>query len=335
MTEPERPINTFYAFCSLCIPGLGQLFQKRPGAALGFFAFFILTALLPFIIVSLLVTDRFSQETLGIYVLHVLIFLGVCFPMMLAFFCAIIDAAAWKPGDRTRFKPHLIVGGLLFFVLLVMLLLPFVPSAREAARRAQCLSDMRQIATAFYYYHDKHGHLPPAYSVDENGKPLHSWRVLILPYIEQNTLYEKIRLDEPWDSEYNQQFHSQVPDMYQCPSAPDDGRCKSCGLGYGPVEGGTNYSIIDGVDRALSPLENSSAQIILVERRAPVNWMDPSREITFETACRGINVEAMGIGSYHPHGANAAFGDGSVRFITNSIDNATLRALLVGGAKPH
>jgi len=325
MSAPERPINTFYAFCSLVVPGLGQLLQKRPGAAIGFFAFFILTGLLPFIIVSLLVTDRFSQETLGIYVLHVLVFLGVCFPMMLAFFCAIIDAAAWKPGDRTRFKPHLIVGGLLFFLLLVFLLFPFVPSAREAAMRVQCLNNMRQIVLAFQIYHDKHGHLPSTYTVDEYGKPLHSWRVLILPYIEQNALYEKIRLDEPWDSEYNRQFHVEAPSIFRCPSAFHETQCPTCRHERIPAQSSSSYSIIDGTERTLS-----GSQIILVERRTPVNWMDPSREITFETALKGINVDAMGISSYHANGVNAAFGAGNIRFIPDSIDNETLRALLVG-----
>ena len=345
MTEPERPINTFYAFCSLCIPGLGQLLQKRPGAAIGFFAFFILTALLPFIIVSLLVTDRFAQETLGIYVLHVMVFLGVCFPMMLAFFCAIIDAAAWKPGDHTRFKPHLTVGGLLFFILLVILLLPSVPAAREAARRMQCSNNLKQIAIAFHNYHDEHGHLPPAYSVDEEGKPLHSWRVLMLSYLfdgfhpipEYQKLYEQIRLDEPWDSEHNRQFHTQVPLIFRCPSAPDDGRCKSCGLGYGPVEGGANYSVVYGAETPFTGSEPKSFEdmkditsntIFVVERRARVNWMDPSREIPFETACKGINVDAMGISSYHEGVVLAAFGDGRVQTISSRVDNEMLRALL-------
>lgn len=70
-----------------------------------------------------------------------------------------------------------------------------------------------------------------------------------------------------------------------------------------------------------------ASTIILVERRAPVNWMDPSQEIPFETAIRGINVDAMGIGSYHPGGGNVAFGNGSVRFIRNDIDVETLRAM--------
>jgi prepilin-type processing-associated H-X9-DG protein len=69
--------------------------------------------------------------------------------------------------------------------------------------------------------------------------------------------------------------------------------------------------------------------IVVVERRMPVNWMDPSREISFETACEGINVDAMGISSYHTEGANVAMADGTVQYISNSINSETLRKMLM------
>ena len=337
MSEPERPINTIHAFCSLIVPGLGQLLQKRAGAAIRFFVLFLLTGFLPVLIASLLFMDRFSQETLQIHALHILVFVGIFFPLMFVFFCAIIDAAAWKPGDRTQFKSLLNVGGILFFLLLVLLLLPSIPSAREAARRMQCSNNLKEIAIAFHYYRAEHGHLPSAYTVDENGKPLHSWRVLILPYIEQNELYEQIRLDEPWNSEYNRRFHANAPSVFQCPSSHHVGRCPTCLRGHDSVEGGAFYSVVCGAETAFTgsqptKLEDmtggTSNTIVVVERRTPVNWMDPSREIPFETAIKGINVDAMGISSYHSCVVLAAFGDGRVQSISDSVDNETLRALL-------
>jgi hypothetical protein len=340
MTEPQRPLNTFHAFCSLLLPGLGQMCQKRPGAAIAFFLLFLLTALMPIIIVSNLLMDRFSGEPLGIHIFHVLVFGAVCIPMMLAFFCAIVDAIAWKPGDSTRFKPHMIVGGILFFGVVVILLLPAVPSAREAARRMQCSNQMRQIVIAFDVYHDKYGHFPPAYTVDEGGKPLHSWRVLILPYIEQNTLYEKIRKDEPWDSEYNKQFHSEVPSIFRCPSVPrrDSGfQCRNCHQKFIVLSGGCYYSVIVGEEAAFNgsqkrTLDNitsgTSNTIFLVERMTPVNWMDPTQEITYETAYKGININATGIGSFHLGGVNVGFGDTTCHFINDDVDGRLLRTLL-------
>ena len=68
--------------------------------------------------------------------------------------------------------------------------------------------------------------------------------------------------------------------------------------------------------------------IFLVERRVPVNWMDPSRELSFDVACKGVNVDAMGISSYHSGGVNVALGDGSVRFLSDSMDGVELRKML-------
>jgi len=87
--------------------------------------------------------------------------------------------------------------------ILVALLLPAVQSAREAARRAQCSNNLKQIALAFHNYHDTYRTFPPAYIPDEDGNPKHSWRVLILPFLEQRALYEQYNFDEPWDSPNN------------------------------------------------------------------------------------------------------------------------------------
>ena len=313
MSEPQRPINTFHAFCSLLLPGLGQLLQKRPGTAFAFCVLFLLTGFLPVHIVSLLFMDRFSQETLQINILHILVFIGIMFPLMLAFFWAIMDAAAWKPSGRPKGKVKLlpIILSILFAGLLVAFLLPAVPSSRESARRMQCFNHLKGIGIAFHNYHDRHGHFPPAYTVDEDGKPLHSWRVLILPYIEQKTLYKQIRLDEPWDSEYNQQFHSEIPSTFRCPSNSEKACC---------------YSVIVGEQAAFNGSQTRKREdftdgcgntIFVAERRIPVNWMDPSREISFETACEGVNVNGLGISSPHS-GVHVLFGDSRVQFLPNT-----------------
>ena len=79
------------------------------------------------------------------------------------------------------------------------LLLPAVQSAREAARRAQCVNNLKQIGLAMHNFHAQKNHFPAAAIVDKAGKPLLSWRVAILPYIEQESLYQQFHLDEPWD----------------------------------------------------------------------------------------------------------------------------------------
>ncbi|MCL2005054.1 MAG: DUF1559 domain-containing protein [Planctomycetaceae bacterium] len=335
----EQPCSNFHAFCSLVLPGLGQLLQKRTGTAVGFFLLFILSGFLPLLIVSLLFRDRFSHATLWEHILHIGIFGVLFFLFVAAITWSVLDAAheqkektEEKQKHRFLFTPWTIVAAILGFGILIFLLFPFFPTASEAARRMQCTNNLKQIMLAFHNYHAEHGHFPPAYTVDETGKPLHSWRVLILPYVEHNRLYEQIRLDEPWDSEYNRQFHSEAPAIFRCPSAlsgePD----------FVPASSGSFYSVIDGAESAFfgsQPRikdeieEGLSNTIFLVERRVPVNWMDPSRELSFAVAVGGVNVDAMGISSYHPGGASVAFGDGSVRFITNAIDAEILRQVLI------
>ena len=89
---------------------------------------------------------------------------------------------------------------------------------RGSAARSQCINNLKQIGLAMHNYHDQHKSFPPAYTVDKAGKPLLSWRVLILPYLEQNALYKEFHLDEPWDSPHNRTLIDRMPPTYRCPS---------------------------------------------------------------------------------------------------------------------
>ena len=108
--------------------------------------------------------------------------------------------------------------------LLIFLILPMRRDARPAAYSTQCRNNLRQIGIGLYNYHDVYGSFPPAHTVDESGNRLHSWRTLILPYIEQQALYDSIDLSRPWDDPANKAAYDFIPDCYQCPAAsiPDN-----------------------------------------------------------------------------------------------------------------
>jgi hypothetical protein len=174
---------------------------------------------------------------------------------------------------------------------------------------------MCEIAFALELYQRLHSTLPPAYSTDEQGNPLHSWRVLILPYVRSRKhidVYEKIRLDEPWDSDWNKQFHvfdhggsiiigNEAPFMFncRCTMPPFDER-----LGGGSVtdENGkihysytSNYYMVIDESGKVVP----ECGILFAEREKEYNWMNPNHEIRLVDTKDGVNSNRDGITSGH------------------------------------
>lgn len=210
-----------------------------------------------------------------------------------------------------------------------------IVTAREAARRMQCTNHLKMLGIAMYNYRDIHKCFPPAYTSDAQGKPLHSWRVLLLPHLgeSERKLYEKIRMDEPWDSEFNRQFHEQMPNVFRCPSLKagspkrDTTYCLIVGentFGTTKAEGRNEHEITDG----------TSNTIMIVERKTPGCWMSPV-DVTEKDALLGINQTETGIGSPHVQGVNAMMCDGSVLFFSETISAEELEGHLTiaGGEK--
>ena len=102
--------------------------------------------------------------------------------------------------------------------VLIALLLPAVQQAREAARRSACKNNLKQIGLALHNYHNAYGSFPPAFVPDAEGHPAHSWRVLLLPYVDGEELYSLYRFDEPWNGPHNSKLADKIPSVYRCPS---------------------------------------------------------------------------------------------------------------------
>jgi hypothetical protein len=90
------------------------------------------------------------------------------------------------------------------------------PAERKSSvsQRQRSLNNLKQILLAFHNYHDAYGYFPSDIR-GKDGKPLLSWRVAILPFIEQDALYRAFKLDEPWDSEHNLKLLAQMPNVYR------------------------------------------------------------------------------------------------------------------------
>jgi prepilin-type processing-associated H-X9-DG protein len=216
--------------------------------------------------------------------------------------------------------------------VLIALLLPAVQSAREAARRAQCVNNLKQIALACLNYESANGAYPPAALTGEGGKPLLSWRVAILPYIDQKPLYDKFHLDEPWDSPHNRQLLPYMPRTYLCPSRPDSGAAAVSSTSYRVFSGKGTLFEPGHAARMAEVTDGTSNTLMVVEAKDAVPWTKPD-ELPFNLDDRAVGGPPLfGVGSFHPGGFNAAFADGSVRFLRTTIDHQILRALVTKNA---
>jgi len=210
-----------------------------------------------------------------------------------------------------------------------------VQAAREAARRMTCVPKFIAVCH-FHLYHDVHGTFPPAYSTDAEGKPLHSWRVLSLMCRSNEDIGElaNIRLDEPWDSEYNSQFHNKMPRYFYCPSRPIEEQQKGLTpyqmvIGPDTISNGPNGTKHSEITR------DHGDTLLFVEASVSVPWMKPEdlpqsalqNGVVSSVPQRGKPVvRGIGIGSPHYKsigafwakipGANVAMTDGSCLFFT-------------------
>ena len=100
-----------------------------------------------------------------------------------------------------------------------------IMNARAAARQARQMNNMKQIALAMIMYEEIHNYFPPA-AIERNGKPLLSWRVAILPFLEEDALYKQFHLDESWDSPHNREVAKKMPSVFQSPDSPSNGKTR-------------------------------------------------------------------------------------------------------------
>ncbi|QDT11710.1 DUF1559 domain-containing protein [Planctomycetes bacterium K23_9] len=203
--------------------------------------------------------------------------------------------------------------------VLVGLLLPAVQAAREAARRMTASNHLKQIGLAIHNYHSAYNKLPGPIR-DDNGKALLSWRVAILPFVEQQQLYQEFHLDEPWDSEHNIKLVDRISDVFSDPSLPlPPGKTvfrMMTGEEIGvKLEGDTRFrDITDGLSNTILCMEVKASEAI--------TWSDPTPlELDFENP-----IPQMG--HIHQGGCHVLMGDGAVVFITHSIDLQLLQGLL-------
>ena len=215
-------------------------------------------------------------------------------------------------------------------ILADLILFPAHDETKKEFYRADNSSRLQTLQIATLRYQAERGTLPPAFTVDAQKRPLHSWRVLILPYLndECKALYEQIRLDEPWDSPHNRQFAEQMPDVFRRPEDAPDSNLAAYSVIVGPNSLYNESGVgVDLAERIAAPERVATSQALIVERKTPVVWMQPDAEILESTAFEdGIDGSARelpgpanpnGIGPRRGGGSCVATANGAVRFFAN------------------
>lgn len=228
------------------------------------------------------------------------------------------------------------VTGAILGAAVVLLILTELPRAHVVSPRSMCHCNLKQISLALWCYADVYGSLPPAYIADKSGRPMHSWRVLILPFIEQRGLYDRYDFNEPWDGPHNRLLAKHIPPQYRCPSEPPWPSPETSYLavtGKATVWPGTHGTALskvsDGLGDTIAVVEVASSG---------VHWMAP-RDLPMAEFVKGINrPSGKGASSPHPSGCHAACCDGRVWFLQAPTSTATLKALATragGEPLPH
>jgi hypothetical protein len=244
-----------------------------------------------------------------------------------------------------------VLRAILYFAAILLgiaFLLPLISCAREAARRMQCCNNLKQIALALHKYNDDYHCLPPACVYDKNGRPMHSWRVLILPYIEHKYLYEQYNLNEPWDGPKNRELLTQRPSLYKCPSDAIAWELGSTTTSYLAVVG-SNTAWQRDKSVSLKDLESrdelSNTILVIETGDSGIQWSEP-RDLYLDTrqgteanplsTLQGPHMRDNGY-FYNPttSAVTVAFADDGVRSLPAGIlaPNNLQKLLAVGGCK--
>ncbi|AMV28475.1 hypothetical protein VT84_28985 [Gemmata sp. SH-PL17] len=210
-----------------------------------------------------------------------------------------------------------------------------VKKVRGSAEKITTTNNFKQIGIALHSYHDANGQVP-VHGVGPKGallttslfdktnkkpQPLLSWRVAILPYLEQDNLYRQFKLDEPWDSEHNKKLIDKMPKVF----API-GKPGKPGYTHTQMVVGPNALQLPSVRIPTSFPDGTSNTIAAIEAAEPVIWTKPD-DVMLPGAALPKDLKKK-FGGLQPGGFTVVMWDGSARFIPDTVSERTLGLLL-------
>lgn len=258
---------------------------------------------------------------------------------------------AWNQPRNAVAKILVVVAVLSIFVALLLLSFSTV---RSLGRESLCANHLKQLMLALHNYHDIHGSFPPAV-VYENGQPMHSWRVLILPYIGEQRLYRQYNFDEPWNGPNNSKLAKSMPEIFACPSCE---YCRENGFRrFSDLsENSPSYFAVVGPGTAWPKqasakiadfTDGTSNTIMLVEANGiHASWLEP-RDLTLQETIELIGSpsrqghvsleDSLFLATLRTAGRGTGWGDGHFKYLGRGFTAGGGKALctVAGGEKVY
>jgi len=201
------------------------------------------------------------------------------------------------------------------------LFVPALTRTREAAGRVRSQNNLKLLALAMLGYHEANGTFPPWAIYSKDGKrPLLSWRVAVLPYLEQGELYKQFKLDEPWDSEHNRRLVAKMPKVFADQDAPPSSEPGQTHYQVF-VGGGAGFRFDPRGIRVVDVTDGTSNTILVATATDAVPWTKPE-DLTYSAR---KPLPKLGLGGKP---ANVALYDGSVRVLSPKLSERTLRSAI-------
>jgi hypothetical protein len=293
-----------------------------------------------------------SGKAVASLVLGILSFLA---PVLLSIFAVLLGLLGLREINRSNERlggRGLAITGLVTGLVSCLMVIPIfyviqgirkenarVEEVRNAASKIQSLNNLKNISLAMHNFNDTYKRLPPAVVYSQDGRPLYSWRVLLLPFLEEGALYAQFKLNEPWDSPNNIQLLSQMPKIYK---PPVPGKTNEPHATFYQAFDGPGAAFESGVQNGLRPFplagnvlesgqvmripasfpDGTSNTIMFVEAAEAVPWTKPA-DVPFNP-----NLPLPKLGGLFTNGFCVGMADASAVFIPRTVSETTLRAAI-------
>jgi hypothetical protein len=181
-------------------------------------------------------------------------------------------------------------------------------------RGIACKNNLSNLGKALHNYNSSFGSFPPAFIADANGKPMHSWRTLLLPYLEEPKIRRAYRFDEPWDGPHNRQLHDRTVHVYDCPDdeSPDNQTSYVAIVGPGTMWAGTHPCTVSEI------ADGTSNTIMLVEvRNSGIHWLEPRDLTAAELKARVLARRWREQPRNHRSGGHVLMADATVHWLSD------------------